>query len=377
MGIMNAVGMVLGLVGSGTIPKVESEEPQAFDPFTDRARGSIWLGALGDALGYVVEFESIERILEQHGKAGFTVEGLAARSTTYQDIAVSDDTQMTLFTAEGMLRGLGTGEDGIVEQVRLAYLDWHLTQQGGKAASRAIGDLARKASLNVRRAPGNTCLEACRSGANGTPKAPLNDSMGCGGVMRAAPLAFIPNLDDEGAWRLGTKTGALTHGHQMGYMPAGALVWLIRRLAHGQELPEASIALVEMLQIIPEAKPLTDALQNAMHMARNRMTGPSVIETLGGGWVGHEALAIALFCALRHATPISCIEMAANHSGDSDSTAAVAGNILGAWLGFKGITAVDPLIEDIFRNLDVARELTDIVGRIESAVTPAHSSGRA
>ena len=64
------------------------------------------------------------------------------------------------------------------------------------------------------------------------------------------------------------------------------------------------------------------------------------IHELGEGWVAEETLAIAVFCALRHEHDFEAgIVAAVNHNGDSDSTGAVCGNILGARLGFSGIPA--------------------------------------
>ena len=49
-------------------------------------------------------------------------------------------------------------------------------------------------------------------------------------------------------------------------------------------------------------------------------------------------MAIAIFCALRHHDDFSeGIIAAVNHDGDSDSTGAIAGNILGAHLGYSAI----------------------------------------
>ena len=62
------------------------------------------------------------------------------------------------------------------------------------------------------------------------------------------------------------------------------------------------------------------------------------IHQLGQGGVAEETLAIALYCALRYQDDFSAGMIAAvNHSGDSDSTGAVAGNILGAWVGYQAI----------------------------------------
>ena len=54
--------------------------------------------------------------------------------------------------------------------------------------------------------------------------------------------------------------------------------------------------------------------------------------------MAEETLGIALYCALRHQDDFSAGVIAAvNHEGDSDSTGAVTGNILGALLGYQAI----------------------------------------
>ena len=65
----------------------------------DRIRGSLIGGAVGDALGYPVEFMGGEQIVHHFGKRGITRFSLAHNNKA----VVSDDTQMTLFTANGLL----------------------------------------------------------------------------------------------------------------------------------------------------------------------------------------------------------------------------------------------------------------------------------
>ena len=56
------------------------------------------------------------------------------------------------------------------------------------------------------------------------------------------------------------------------------------------------------------------------------------------GWISDEALAIAVYCCLRYRHDFSkCITAAVNHDGDSDSTGAIAGNILGALHGYEAL----------------------------------------
>ena len=53
------------------------------------------------------------------------------------------------------------------------------------------------------------------------------------------------------------------------------------------------------------------------------------METLGGGWVAEEALSIALYACLTGEGFEGALRIAVTHSGDSDSTGAIAGNMLG------------------------------------------------
>ena len=85
------------------------------------------------------------------------------------------------------------------------------------------------------------------------------------------------------------------------------------------------------------------------------------IHRLGEGWVAEETLGIALYCALRHQDDLSAGLIAAvNHKGDSDSTGAVTGNILGALLGFD---AIDVQWKRNLELYDVLMELADDLSR--------------
>ena len=60
----------------------------------DKFRGCLLAGAAGDALGYEVEFMPEEEIFRRFGEAGITEYRLRGGVAE-----ISDDTQMTLFTA--------------------------------------------------------------------------------------------------------------------------------------------------------------------------------------------------------------------------------------------------------------------------------------
>lgn len=165
--------------------------------------------------------------------------------------------------------------------------------------------------------------------------------------MRVAPLGVsrysavpIEALDREGA-----ELAAITHGHSLGYMPAAVLTHILHRIVY----PERAQTL---LQIVCEARDtvralfagdkhldeLTARIDLAIRLADNADPDLANIHRLGEGWVAEETLAVAIYCALRHTDDFSASIIAAvNHCGDSDSTGAVTGNILGALLGYDAI----------------------------------------
>ena len=103
----------------------------------DRIRGSLMAGAAGDALGYTVEFMSLDEIRRRYGQRGITRFEL-----TDGKALISDDTQMTLFSANGILMGITRGHmRGVFGSfecyVRDAYLDWYFTQTERKRAGYA------------------------------------------------------------------------------------------------------------------------------------------------------------------------------------------------------------------------------------------------
>ena len=330
----------------------------------DKIRGSLVGGAIGDALGYPVEFLSYSQIQRRYGERGirkfqdFNREGKAV---------ISDDTQMTLFTANGLEFGLtrfitygGLGA-GLKDYVSEAYLDWYETQVGVQDYSRFhtcwIRDIVE---LNVRRAPGNTCMSAldalkCRKEVH-------NDSKGCGGVMRVAPvgIAAAAAHNHLNVWRerdivrLGGDCAEITHKHPLGYLPAAFMAGLVYRILISEE-PVTAEALKSLMGAVYEnvkEEYTTEREQNALgelwmlidkavSLARDwKCLDEKAIHSLGEGWTGDEALAIAIYCTIRHLDSFEdAVAAAVNHDGDSDSTGAICGNLIGAIVGYEAIPA--------------------------------------
>ncbi len=321
--------------------------------------GCLLGGALGDALGARVEFMSFPEIAGAYGPAGYP--GPAGD----EELRITDDTQMTLFTAEGLLRAINRGRSrGIgypAGMVHGAYLRWLATQGDYPDSEGAAPDgwLIGLKKLHVRRAPGNTCLTALRSGRIGTVEEPINNSKGCGGVMRAAPAGLVTGVP-EGAFELGCRTAAITHGHPSGYLPAGLLAEMIRHIIRGASLQDALEAGLEVLRTREGHEETLAAVRRALILLEGRGSHVENIEAIGGGWVGEEALAIALYCCLASAGDLrGALLLAVNHSGDSDSTGAIAGNILGAFLGREALP------REWLGRLELAREIEEVAADLQ------------
>lgn len=320
----------------------------------DRYRGCLLSGAVGDALGAGVEFLPLAEIRRRHRPAGVT-----GYVPAYGRLgAVTDDTQMTLFTAEGLLRDrrLPPGERDPAAAIWRAYRRWLSTQENGYGRDgKPDGWLTSQGFLHAVRAPGSTCLSALEAGRPGTPLSRVNDSKGCGGVMRVAPIG----LATTDPFALGCQAAALTHGDSSGYYSAGALAVMTSELVHGADLRAAVAAALDALRranVPSDSAEVAASLKQAVALADLGPASPATIAALGAGWVGEEALAIAVHCALTAPDFRSGVLAAVNHDGDSDSTGAICGNLLGASLGTGAIDG--DLLEEL-EGRDVITQIAD------------------
>jgi ADP-ribosylglycohydrolase len=297
-------------------------------------RGCLLGGAVGDALGAPIEFMNLAEIHRHHGLDGVT--DLVAGDWPVGSI--TDDTQMTLFTAEAMVRGRHRfDERGIASAAgvaRRAYLRWLHTQGESVPQDLLDGWLVKVGGLHARRAPGTTCLASLRAGGNGTVESPANDSKGCGGIMRIAPVGLAMR---DLAFTTGCEIAAITHGHPTGQLAAGYLADVVAKLVDGTQLRAAACAAADRLGKERAQEETTAAVEKAIALAAKGDPSAARVESLGGGWVAEEALAIGLYCALVARDFAHGVLLAVNHGGDSDSTGSIAGSLLGLVHGEAGI----------------------------------------
>lgn len=125
----------------------------------------------------------------------------------------------------------------------MSYLSWLYTQgevsRDPQFRECLEGDLLMVPERHRRRVPDNACLSALVAAKMGTVEHPVTTSKGYGGVMRVVPVWLfcrsLPHAGDDRergslAFELGCAAAAITHGHPLGYLPAGFLASLLFHL---------------------------------------------------------------------------------------------------------------------------------------------------
>ncbi|MCD0484616.1 ADP-ribosylglycohydrolase family protein [Streptacidiphilus sp. ASG 303] len=300
------------------------------------ATGALLGLALGDAMGFPTEFNDMESIAAKSGPwRGMRLPGPAI---------VTDDTQMTLALARGLRTALERGPltpSRLEAPLREEFVDWWRSPENN-------------------RAPGATCMEACRLLSRpGLPwqEASQTGSKGCGANMRVAPLGLVPGLTADQRSGAAQLQSALTHGHPTALAASDLTAHAVHLLAQGAEPRELTALLrdharesrgtyrrdwlggLDGLSQDPspehfaargwdECLEVLDRLEAALR-APDVEADPCL--ATGAGWIAEEALATALLCFLMLPDdPPAAIRRAAYSSGDSDSIACLAGAFAGA-----------------------------------------------
>lgn len=277
----------------------------------DKAKGLIFGLAIGDALGYPTEFMSLSRIKEKYGEEGIR---------DLPDPALyTDDTQMTIAIAEALISAGDQDVDTIMEAVCEELIKWRHSPENN-------------------RAPGNACLQGVRNMELGThcAESGVADSKGCGSAMRVAPIGYLYQHDPEKLKEVARASGICTHGHHTAVAASVGAAYLVKLAMDGVE-PENMVR-----ELLSFTKGISKEFERAISMVEGCLEyrdEEMALKALGEGWVGEEAVALALYCFLRSPDDyVKTVLRGANTDGDSDSIASIAGGISGARLGLEAIS---------------------------------------
>lgn len=332
----------------------------------DRIRGAMIGCAAGDALGYPVEALSEAAIVERYGLRGITDYDLDENGTAH----FTADTQLMLLSANGILFAHTRGAlRGIMAPVYTYfpgfYMDWYRLQTEKQPRRARCGWINAYPALSAKSALSPTVVKVAASVKFGSMDEPINDSKGSACLLRAVPIGLSYFRDPTRILDLGANTAALTHGHELAWMSSAALALIVSHIIH----TELSIteAVKKTLPVLNETFPdsreavneLSRTIRSAVSLATSASSDLDAIHALGKGWVADEALAIGILCALRHENDIAgAMTFAANHGGNSSTTAAIAGMLVGARIGFN---AIPDRFVDRLELVDVILELADDV----------------
>lgn len=332
----------------------------------DRIRGAMIGCAAGDALGYPVEVLSEAMIVERYGLRGITDYDLDESGTAH----FTADTQLMLLSANAILYAHTRGAlRGIMAPVYTYfphfYMDWYRLQTTERASRNRMGWINAYPALSAKRALSPTVMEVAATTKFGSMDEPVNDSKGSACLLRAVPIGLSYSHDPAYILDRAANTAALTHGNEVAWIASGALALITSLIIHQElSITEAVNKTLKALdEFFPDSHKAVNELSWSIHSAVSLATSASsdldAIHALGKGWVADEALAIGLLCSLRHENDIAgAMTFAANHGGDSNNTAAIAGTLVGARIGFN---AIPDRFVDRLELVDVILELADDV----------------
>jgi ADP-ribosylglycohydrolase len=305
---------------------------------SDKATAVLIGAALGDALGWPVEFRSLAEI-----KAAYGTTGIVDMPNPAQ---VTDDTQMTMALAEGLLdAGVGADLDTQMNAVGRRFVTW-LRRQDDPAYAHAPGVASMKGSAQFEK---GVRWRECGG----------LDAKGCGAAMRVAPLGYLYQQDLARLKEIAASTAVITHRHPTAVAAAVGAALAVKFALDGVPVTHLVREVYEGTHGLSDE--FSDTLYKVGHVG-GWTDEEAAIRHIGAGWVGDQAVALALYCVIRYPEDYAgCIRRGANLTGDSDSVASIAGGISAAYLGLEAIPAVWQ------ERLEIRDELFDLGSRLTSA----------
>jgi ADP-ribosylglycohydrolase len=282
-----------------------------------RIQGMLFGLALGDALGEPVEFQFLTEIRAHYGAGGIQHPPNPAQ--------ITDDTALTIDLVQAILSAKDAGHSPQSE----AFVDVVMQNFAQNLIATAQTPIFSRMGETTRKAIAN--LQAGTSWQN----AGITQSKGCGAPMRVAPIGAFFQHDEKQLRQLAIVSSQVTHEHPTALASTVATAYLIKLAL--DDVPAS--------QYLSQVMAFTDGMSDDLHYAFLRIghalgwrSTDRALRHLGEGWIAEEAVAMALYCVLKHPDEyVAVVRCAANIDGDSDSVACIAGAIAGARLGISAI----------------------------------------
>lgn len=287
-------------------------------PHCDQVLGCIYGLAIGDALGFPVEFYDLAAILKEFGP-----DGISDLITPYHGRfplgTYSDDTQMSLAVANGLLTSKNVLDvEDVMQHITKEFIGWCNSPTNNRFA-------------------GRTCISGCKNLERGIhwKESGSQESKGCGAAMRTAPIGlFYENIGK--VVEISYAASICTHAHPTGVATGIATAVLVHLALHHcplEQMIEHTVEMTNPYDTLHEFSAIMQKVKKVVHEPP-----ATAIPQLGQGWIGEEAVAISLYAFLHSPQDFrKTLVAAVNLTGDSDSTGSIAGAISGAYNGIAAI----------------------------------------
>ncbi|RJO61788.1 MAG: ADP-ribosylglycohydrolase family protein [Dehalococcoidia bacterium] len=281
----------------------------------DRVRGGLYGVAVGDAFGAALEFMSPKEIKLKHGRLKEIVGGgwLKLKPGDW-----TDDTEMTLAVAEGIL----AGPHDPVPYIGERFLEWLKTNPPD------IGNTIKAAFVNYQRLKDwHKAAEAVHDGGMLTA--------GNGALMRTLPVA-LAYRDAADIYMMSMQIARMTHWDPEAGLTCFLYCLFARELLSGigEKITAWKKVTGEFLKMVPERfseiaqRVVQEKLKNIWEWPESRLNP--------GGYTV-DTLACAVWCFLNQGNFEEALVCAVNLGGDADTVGAVTGGLAGVHWGFDNI----------------------------------------
>ncbi|MDR2458032.1 MAG: ADP-ribosylglycohydrolase family protein [Clostridiales Family XIII bacterium] len=265
---------------------------------------------------------------------------------------VSDNTQLTSFTLDGLVwadeKAVKRGIYAYIPCLFYSYQKWYYTQTGSLAdeAYKFIlnGEILKWEDLFARRGKGTTTLYALKDSIHnrfGSLKHKVNNGIGCGAVMRSAPIGMYFANDEEAAFNYGVQAAALTHGSDNAILSPGFFAYLIALIFQGMDINEAAIKSLSRLSkncFSLDVSTLHDLIKKAILLSKDLANPIESLNFIGKGDIAEEAMADALYIALKYYDDFNgALKVISQYDGNKSSIGSIAGNLIGANIGINNL----------------------------------------
>lgn len=319
-------------------------------------------GCIGDAIGAPFKYRDVASI------ADFYPSGLVDKYCTYfshQGGQISSNSQMTLFTLEGIvnaLKSVGPGKiDNFDPFIKGAYSNWLLTQgHDNQFSNPSESALVRDTKFCSVRQPSQTCVDALSAMHPDIGHlSPQNAAKGCGAITRMSPIGMLGHRlswPTTKTFRLAENCAFMTHNDPVTASACGAYAVLIQYLCDGLSVVNGVSAVIRDFGSLSYHQDAMRPLALAKKLALGVIYPEYAFQSLTNENTATSSLALAVYTTINCNSFEKAMYMAIAHNGNSPAVSSMVGTL---WVASKGVNGIS-------RELTETNELSNFPFKLAS-----------